>query len=59
MLSTGMVGFGKDFTASRDIDNDASDSYKLLTTFLEEAIKQAGNPLRLLLGGQVRHNVLL
>ena len=49
-----MVGFAKDFTASRDIDNDASDSYKLLTTFLEEAIKQAGNPLRMHLGGQVR-----
>jgi hypothetical protein len=48
-----MVGFAKDFLASRDIDNDASDSYKLLTTFLEEAVKQAGNPLRVHLPTQV------
>ena len=42
------VGFGKDFGASRSIDNTANtDPCRLLTNFLEEAVKQAGNPLRI------------
>jgi hypothetical protein len=40
------VGFGKDFQASRDIDNTVSNTFRLLGAFLEEAVLRAGNPLR-------------
>ena len=40
------VGFGRDFQASRDIDNDVGRSFRLLGSFLQESIKRLGSPLR-------------
>jgi hypothetical protein len=52
----GLVGFGKDFQASRDIDNSVSNNFRLLQSFLEEATKRAGNPLRRFSCAPVRAN---
>lgn len=40
------VGFGKDFQASRNIDNDVGKNFRLLGSFLSEAVKRSGSPLR-------------
>ena len=40
------VGFGKDFQASRNIDNDVGRNFRLLGSFLTEAVKRNGDPLR-------------
>lgn len=53
------VGFGKDFQASRDIDNDVGRSFRLLGSFLQESIKRLGSPLRQFSRATVRrHDVL-
>lgn len=40
------VGFGKDFQASRNIHNDVGKNFRLLGSFLVEAVKRNGSPLR-------------
>jgi len=40
------VGFGKDFQASRNIDNDVGKNFRLLGSFLSEGVKRSGSPLR-------------
>ena len=40
------VGFGKDFQASRNIHNDVGQIFRLLGSFLVEAVKRNGSPLR-------------
>ncbi len=42
----GMVGFGTDFKASRNIDDTTHNTFALLTTFLKEAVTRSGNPFR-------------
>ena len=42
----GNVGFGKDFRASRDIDDTSSNTFALLTNFLQEATLRSNNPMR-------------
>lgn len=42
----GMVGFGKDFRASRNIDDKTTNTFALITSFLQEAVLRAGNPMR-------------
>ena len=49
------VGFGRDFQASRDIDNDVGRSFRLLGSFLQESIKRLGSPLRQFSRAAVRH----
>ena len=40
------VGFGKDFQASRNIRNDVGKNFRLLGSFMVEAVKRTGSPLR-------------
>ena len=40
------VGFGKDFQASRNIHNDVGQTFRLVGSFLVEAVKRNSNPLR-------------
>ncbi|CAL8464888.1 g4423 [Coccomyxa elongata] len=42
----GNVGFGKDFRASRDIDDTTSNTFALLTNFLHEVTLRSNNPMR-------------
>lgn len=42
----GKVGFGKDFQASRDIDNSVNNTFRLLSNDFEEAMRRMVFPLR-------------
>lgn len=48
------VGFGKDFQASRNIDNDVGRNFRLLGSFLRESVKRSGSPLRQFSRSQVQ-----
>ena len=47
------VGYGKDFQASRDIDNTVNNTFRLISNDLEETIKRITNPLALYRRGKV------
>jgi hypothetical protein len=51
----GMVGFGKDFRASRNIDDKTTNTCALITSFLQEAVLRAGNPMRKFWRSKVTH----
>lgn len=51
----GMVGFGTDFKASRNIDDTMHNTFALLTTFLKEAVTRSGNPFRKYSRSKVNH----
>ena len=53
------VGFGKDFQASRNIDNDVGRNFRLLGSFLTEVVKRNGDPLRQFSRSPVRFYTLL
>jgi hypothetical protein len=53
------VGFGKDFQASRNIDNDVGRNFHLLGSFLTEAVKRNGDPLRQFSRSQVRFHTFV
>ena len=42
----GKVGFGRDFGASRDIDNTVNNTFRLVTNDFEENMRRAVFPLR-------------
>ncbi|CAL8472312.1 g11855 [Coccomyxa elongata] len=42
----GKIGFGRDFAASRDIDNTVNNTFRLLTNDFEESMRRAVFPLR-------------
>ena len=53
------VGFGKDFQASRNIDNDVGRNFRLLGSFLTEAVKRSGDPLRQFSRSAVRFHTIV
>lgn len=55
----GKIGFGRDFAASRDIDNTVNNTFRLLTNDFEEAMRRAVFPLRKYSRSQVRAFLLL
>ncbi len=46
-------GYGKDFQASRDIDNSVNNTFRWISNDLEEIIKRVTNPLRRFQTGKV------
>ena len=47
------VGYGKDFQASRDIDNSVNNTFRWISNDLEEMVKRLTNPLRRFQVGKV------
>jgi hypothetical protein len=42
----GKIGFGRDFKASRDIDNSVNNTFRLLSNDFEETMRRVVFPLR-------------
>ena len=47
------VGFGKDFQASRDIENSVNNAFRWISDDLAELIKRFSNPLAIYRMGKV------